>query len=428
MATDEPRVARGPRQAGTRRVWPVALAAVALLCLTARGSSEEVRALWVLRTSLTSPATIARMVRTARASGFNTLLVQVRGRGDAYYDGGIEPRAAILSSQPATFDPLEETLSAARELGLRVHAWVNVNLISSAADLPADRRHVIYRHPEWLMVPRPLAGDLSSVAPGSPGYVGKLARWTRASPEQFEGLYLSPLQPAAVKHTLAVVGEIVTRYPVDGVHLDYVRFPSNEFDYSAGALAEFREDVIPDLSTADRQRLDRRAHDDPFVYTDMFPQRWARFRRSRLTTLVMQLRTTVKKARPNAMLSAAVVPDEAESERNRLQDWRTWAENGILDVICPMIYTEDAGAFVADIQSVRARTGAVPVWAGIGAYRLQPSQTIENILAARRHGAQGIVLFSYDSLTGPDQARPNYLREVSQAAFIDPVSPLPALR
>src|SRR3954471_5337945 len=84
----------------------------------------EVRALWVLRTSLTSPASIAALVQSARDHGFNTLLVQVRGRGDAYYNDSIEPRAAELQRQPAAFDPLATVLGAAHTAGLRVHAWL----------------------------------------------------------------------------------------------------------------------------------------------------------------------------------------------------------------------------------------------------------------------------------------------------------------
>ena len=69
--------------------------------------------MWVLRTSLTSPASIAALVRSARENGFNTLLVQVRGRGDAYYRGGLEPLAPELLRQPATFDPLATVIEAA---------------------------------------------------------------------------------------------------------------------------------------------------------------------------------------------------------------------------------------------------------------------------------------------------------------------------
>src|SRR5262245_8467232 len=115
-------------------------------------SSTETRALWVQRGSLVTPQSIAALVKSAREHGFNTLLVQVRGRGDAYYLGGVEPRATELLRQADDFDPLATVLEAGHAAGLRVHAWMNVNLISSAAELPSAREHLIYRHPAWLMV------------------------------------------------------------------------------------------------------------------------------------------------------------------------------------------------------------------------------------------------------------------------------------
>ena len=53
-------------------------------------------------------------MRSAAASGFNTLLVQVRGRGDAYYASRVEPRAEPLASQPSSFDPLATVIALAR--------------------------------------------------------------------------------------------------------------------------------------------------------------------------------------------------------------------------------------------------------------------------------------------------------------------------
>ena len=156
-----------------------------------------VRGLWVLRTSMTSPESIARVIRTAVGGGYNTLLVQVRSRGDAYYQSTIDPRAADLSAQPAAFDPLATTLSAAHAAGLKVHAWMNVNLVSSATTLPRSREHVVSRHPGWLMVPRALAADLHRLDPAAPAYVERLARWTRGQSESVEGLYLSPITDEA---------------------------------------------------------------------------------------------------------------------------------------------------------------------------------------------------------------------------------------
>jgi uncharacterized lipoprotein YddW (UPF0748 family) len=404
-----------------RVALPVVLALLPLALRPAAGAQptdaqEETRALWVQGSSLTTPDGIAAMVRSARASGFNTLLVQARSRGDAYFASRLEPRAAALLNQPASFDPLETVISEARKANLRVHAWINVNLISNTGTLPIAREHLVYAHPEWLMVPRALAAELAGVDQRSPEYLGRLARFVRSQPTEVEGLYASPLQQASVDHIVAVVADLVSRYAVDGVHLDYVRFPNDEFDCSRQALALFRADLAPRLTDRERRQYDARATANPLVYVDAFPERWRDFRTSRLTAMVMRLKTAIKTRRPEVVLSAAVTPDPREASTRRLQDWRTWVENRLVDVICPMAYTTDPAVFRSQIETVRQLAGLQPVWAGIGAYRLSSSETIENILAARRLGAQGVILFSYDSLTRASNAV-DYLSDVGRAAF-----------
>jgi uncharacterized lipoprotein YddW (UPF0748 family) len=375
-------------------------------------AQDEVRALWVVRTTLTSPSAIATMVASAKAGGFNTLLVQVRGRGDAYFQHGIEPRPPVLSAQP-DFDPLATTIARAHEAGLQVHAWINVNLVSSAADLPSGREHVVYRHPEWLMVPRALAGDLQTVDPHSPQYLGRLARFTRGWSNEIEGLYVSPVSQASADYTVSVVRDIAERYAVDGVHLDYIRYPNDDFDYSRDTLASFRRSLAP----ADQQRYDARAtQGEPLIYTTAFPDRWRAFRTDRLTALLTSLSHAVKTARPSAVLSVAVAPEAREAAMHRLQDWRGWVDRGLVDVLCPMAYTTDTATFAAQIGADRLIAGTHPVWAGIGAYRLTADQIVENVKSARRLGAAGIILFSYDSLTDPARG-PDYLSQVGRAAF-----------
>src|SRR5581483_8516940 len=364
-------------------------------------ADEDVRALWVVRTSLTSPAAIKTMVSSAQAAGFNTLLVQIRGRADAYYADALEPRPAALVAQPA-FDPLATTLTLAHDAGLQVHAWINVNLVSSANELPSAREHVIYRHPEWLMIPRALAVEMNAIDPRSPAYLGRLARYVRNQPE-LEGLYLSPATDAAAAYLASVVHDVVSRYAVDGVHFDYIRYPAGEFDYGRETLNAFRRSVVPDLSAADLRQYDQRAAVAPLTYTQAFPERWRTFRTTRMTALMERLHDVVKAARSGATVSAAVVPDASVAASQRFQEWRTWLDRGWLDVVCPMAYTTDSAVFTSQISTMRDGIAGRRIWAGIGAYRLSTDQIVENVQTARRLGAGGIVLFSYDSLTGPSR-------------------------
>ena len=376
----------------------------------------EVRGMWVLRTSLVSPAAIATLVDTAAASGINALFVQVRGRGDAYYDSAIEPRGALLSSQPASFDPLALVIRLARPRGIAVHAWVNVNLVSDTIGLPASPDHVIRSHPDWLMLPRALAAR-PAPDPGSPSFLPALTRWTRANLARVEGLYVSPIPLAARAHAVAVARDLARRYALDGLHLDYVRYPTEDFDYSRAALAEFRASLAAELPAADLAALDARARTSPLVFADRFPERWFEFRRARVTWLVDGMASAARAERPGILISAAVLPDAGAALARKLQDWPSWASRGIVDALCPMAYAEDRAGFRAQLDAVHRDAGSAAVWTGIGAYRLTARETAHRVREARRAGAAGVLLFSYDSVT----SRPGrYLTDVGREVFSSP--------
>jgi uncharacterized lipoprotein YddW (UPF0748 family) len=261
----------------------------------------------VPRTALTSSQTIDATVASATQTGFNTLLVQVRARGDAYFLNGVEPRPAALSSTP-TFDPLAEIIAKGHARGLAVHAWINVNLVTGT-DVPASRAHIVYRHPEWLMVPRQIAGDLAALEPDGPEYLGRLMRFVRSQAVDAEGLYLSPATAGSIEYTTGVVGDIVQRYSVDGVHFDYLHYPDDTFDYGRETLRAFGQSPA------------------------QFPDRWRQFRADRLTALLTALRGVVRTARPSAVVSVTFAPDQAEAFVRHLQDWNTWRDRSLLDVL-----------------------------------------------------------------------------------------------
>ena len=172
LDSSSPLLPRGPSMKLLLRLGLVTLAAGAvgltLSCASTREAAAaagrapaEVRAVWVVRYDLSSPAAVRAMVEEAAASRFNTLLVQVRGRGDAVYASALEPRAEFLRDQP-DFDALQLTIEAARARGLAVHAWVNAYLVWGLGDRPLDPRHLVNAHPEWLAVRAPWAGNCTT--------------------------------------------------------------------------------------------------------------------------------------------------------------------------------------------------------------------------------------------------------------------------
>lgn len=405
------------------RYLTAVLLALHLVLAPQAAPTSELRGLWVLRGSLTSPAAIDQLVARAGASGINALFVQVRGRGDAYFSSALEPRGALLARQPAAFDPLARVIAAAHARGIAVHAWVNVNLVSDTIGMPTAASHIIRRHPEWLMVPRELAARAAATRATDAAYLASLVRWTRANIAQVEGLYVSPIPREARAHAVEVARDLVRRYPLDGLHLDYVRYPNETFDYSPAALGEFRTSLEPDLAAAELSRLDAGARRVPTIFADTFPDRWEAFRRARVTWLVDGIATAAREARPGIQISVAVLPDPDVALTVKLQDWPSWAARGIVDAVCPMAYAEERSAYTAQVTAVHGAAGPAQVWTGIGAYRLTARETASRIQEARDAGAAGVLLFSYDSVSS-GRGGSRYLLDVARAAF-QTLSPAP---
>ena len=384
-------------------------------------SSDEVRALWVVRTTLTSPEKIQQMVENASAAGFNTLIVQVRGRGDAYYRSRHEPRALELKDQPASFDPLATTLMEARRRGLKVHAWLNTSLLANLDTLPTQPEHVYHKHPEWLAVPKPVAAELYGLSPKDPRYRQRIVEWSKANRAELEGIYTGPANPKVREHIYKIWMDVLEQYAVDGLHFDYVRLASPDFDYSRTSLEKFWTWLKPNIADSERRRLAKSLKENPLAATEAHPDRFAEFQRAQITLLVQRIYREVKKRRPQMLVSAAVFANDENAYTRRFQDWRRWLQMGILDVACPMAYSTDTAVFRKQIEvaTSTAHGAGRRVWAGIGAYRIPAESTVEKIGVARQLGSDGIILFSYDFTIRPGPLNPagDYLEQVRRGAF-----------
>ena len=302
-------------------------------------ANEPLRTFWTARASLESPDAVRRAVSAAAAGSFDTVMVPVTLVADAFQ----------------VFDGAREMINEARARGLRVHAWIEVTLVAANGELPPSREHVLYQHPEWLMVPRELAAEMLKVDVRTPGYLGRLTRWARANPARVDGLYVSPLAPDAANYLVAAVTAAAKRYPVDGVFLDAVRFPGVDFDYSRHAMEIFRADTRPQLSVEERARLDEVEAIDPFGYAEEFPERWRAFRQSRLTSLVSRLRRALSEISQTLVVSAGVPSDPGSALAESFQDWTNWMQTGLVDGVGRRSGTSGTIVFSPDAFSAAPR-------------------------------------------------------------------------
>ncbi len=300
---------------------------------SANEMEQEARAFWVVRNRITSEENIRYIVDTAKEYNFNTLIVQIHGRGDSYYHSSIDPRAEDLADQDPSFDPLATIVELGHEAGLEVHAWVNAIYTWSQESPPVDKSHVLHRHPEWIMWDDE-GRNLVDYTPRDVAAKG------------IEGKYVDPSREDVLDYLESVYMEVASNYPVDGIHFDYIRYPGVHFGYSEAFCRQFRAQygvdprwISDDVKTyaAERNLLANRPILDRWNY--LHYARWNKAKCDRISELVRRVSRSAKALRPDIKVSAAVFPDPGTAYWRVSQDWRTWLAEGWLDIVCPMSYS-----------------------------------------------------------------------------------------
>ncbi len=342
--------------------------------------NDEFRGLWVARHWLMNREKVMLAVRTAVDGRMNALLAQVRGRGDAFYLSRVVPRADSLSG--TEFDPLALLVEEGYRAGLEVHAWVNMYLTWHPTERrPESTRHIFLRHPEWFM--RSADGiDMGRVELDGVDLVKR----------GVEGRYLSPGNSGVRTHLLKVIEEIVEKYDIDGIHMDYVRYPNIHYDYHPAVRAEFTRRIgLDPTESKDSKR-------EPGGETDVTDVRqvWEKWRSEQVSVLVGQVHELIARLKPAVKLSAAVKPDIGSAYSQYGQDWIGWTNGGFVDFVVPMFYVGSTAEIELQMTVARKRVKKGSLYAGIGLWNQEAGDTAAQIDIARRVGFQGVVLYSVD--------------------------------
>ena len=371
----------------------------------------QIRALWVdaFHDGIKTPAQVERLIADALSAGVNTLVVQVRRRGDAYYNRTTEPRTEDAALRPG-FDALQATIERARaaQPRLEVHAWIATVALWNRKDRPpADSGHAFNRH-----------------GPDATGEENWISLDDKGTPWDGDNYMLDPGHPQAARYVASVATEIVRAYDVDGIHLDLVRYAGAQWGYNPVSVNRF-------LSRSGGATLPAPAD-----------ARWQQWRRDQVTALVRRVYLDTMALKPQVKVSAATIgwgagpADErgwraSSAFRNVYQDWVGWLEEGIVDVAMPMNYDDERVAsqrawYDQWTAWQRERKGKRHVVAGVGLFLNEPAGGLAQIRRALEPGAggsrlDGVALYSYAVSNAPDKgsetpATPNgeFLRSLGE--------------
>ncbi len=349
--------------------------------------------LWITRWDYQSPEDIRKAIANAASIGFTDIYWQVRGQADAYYPSKLEPWGIELlkyNPNPPIFDPLQIAIDESNRHNLRIHAWVNVMPLWRGKIPPVDRTHIYHTNPEWRL--RDQAGNVQQL---HDGYV-----------------VVNPVLDEVHDHIVAVIRDLVDRYDLDGIHLDYIRYLADEIKPNQ---------LMPGdpVSRALYSKETKRSGDPSTINRSQY-QQWIK---SRISTLVQRINKESIKSKRGVRLSAAVWRRPDLANDRYLQDAVSWANNGSIDTIMPMIYTDNNEQYSSDLASWQAKVDQSKIVPGIGSYK--HTDNIQTSYQIALGHPKRFAIFAYATLfesPNPDQNKDEaaqHLRKLKRNALAD---------
>ena len=335
---------------------------------------NEIRATWLTTiygldwptVKATSPTTInkqkaelCRILDELKAANFNTVLLQTRLRGAVIYPSSIETYNETLTGKAGCspgYDALAFAIEECHKRGMECHAWiVSIPLGKENHVKALGNKSVTKKHPQICK-----------------RYQGE---W-----------FLDPGNPATKDYLFSIVKEIITGYDVDGIHLDYIRYPDRPNDFPDKEM--FRK-------YGNGKSLDS-------------------WRRDNITAIVRHLYQQVKQIKPWVKMSSSPVGKFKDTSHypsggwnayhTVYQDAQGWLREGIQDILFPMMYFNGNNfyPFALDWQENSFGRCVVP---GLGIYFLDPaekdwplSEIERQIYFTRRHGLTGQAFYRTEYL------------------------------
>ncbi len=342
------------------------------------------KGMWLRAASMASPDSIPKIIQIAKQYQITDIYAQVVVGGYAYYPSSIIPRSQYLAKiSGPVYDPFDSLIQAAHRCSIRVHAWVNTLLIWSLREPPDSTRHIYHTHPEWFIkdIIRKSMHEYSR------------DEWFDAG---LEGLYLDPANSEVHKYLADITIEILNKYPVLGIHLDFIRYPG----VSWGLTENDTTTIFAALDAYSVRWFNLLKYpQSSFIIRWMCWHYWkyARQKEKHIHDAVQAVRRVVDQdtIHPKRLLSAAIFPNPGLARYRFGQNWMDWGK--AIDYPVAMSYTDDA-LFFSDLldytisQRQDAIFGIGFIWTDMeAAAYLEVKDVIKN------NGA-GICFFDFTSL------------------------------
>jgi len=335
---------------------------------------------------------LVSVFQSMRGANLNTVMLQVRARGDLLYPSQYEPWAQSVTGVlggALPYDPLRIAVQEAHKLGMELHAWWNVVKVADGPERPPSSvpPHIVNAHRDWVKV-----------------WVNRDRNGKPASSEWWLDIGI----PEVRMYLVSLVMEMVRNYDIDGVHFDYLRYPGPEFD--------------------DEKTYARYGNGAP-------KDEW---RRENINRFVRVVYDSIMAVKPMLKVGSAPIgiyrnlpgAEGWQAYVNLFQDARRWLAEGKQDYIMPQVYWGITGnpKFNILVHDWQEHSYRRHVYIGVGAYKPNVLTELPALIdTTREAGALGNCFFTYDDINKADVfgGRYQYLALIPPMPWKDSIPPNP---
>jgi len=302
--------------------------------------------------------TLLKIFDDIERKNLNTIYFQVRSNGTVLFKSSYDPFSPYITGKvdlKGSYDPLEFAVTEAHKRGLEIHAWINTMHCFNTSDLTIleHPKHVSNQHPYWVYKKEEENGTAS--------------------------LWLNPGLPEVRKYLIDLIDELVQNYNIDGVQLDFIRYPKEPID---------------DIDSYSIYGSGKNLND---------------WRRENINTFVTELNIRIKTTNPLIKLGATPIgiyknlPNARglEGYNDVFQDSREWLASGAIDYAVPQIYwnIKDNPRYQDLVEDWNYNSHGKNVVIGIAAYRESVVEELsEEINIARSSNSDGVAFFRYSHI------------------------------
>ena len=340
-------------------------------------AQSEVRGMWLDRGTIVkakSEADLAKIFDRMAIAGINTVFFETLNSSYTIYPSKVAPQQNPLVKG---WDPLKAAVKLAHERDMELHAWV----WTFAA--------VNQRHNTILNLPRNYLGPVLSRHPDWAATDHEGSRFHYSSGK----IFLDPANPEVRSYLLSLVTEIATDYQVDGIHLDYIRYP---FQSPTGKMTY-------GYGTAAREQFEAQTGYDPMQLDPYHPlwSKWTEFRIEQVDSFVATVSQNLQQLRPELTLSTAVFPMPKQERLFKIQqNWENWVGKEWIDLLMPMTYAKDSERLysLTDPLLDEFDGGKALLLPGIRLLNISDVAALDQMQLLRGMSTQGYALFAAENL------------------------------